>query len=70
MAWATETSTKTDRERILGPGGGDRVHAIEYKWLEALQTTTLYAYRLPAKHFHPIGTSTPNAHVATKPITP
>ncbi|HEX6352216.1 DUF6886 family protein [Actinophytocola sp.] len=70
MAWATKSSTRADRERVLGPGGGDRVHAIEYGWLEAMRTVRLYAYRLPAKPFHPIGTPVPNAHVSTKPVTP
>jgi uncharacterized protein DUF6886 len=70
MAWATRTSTRADRERVLGPGGGDRVHAIEYGWLEALRTIKLYAYRLPASDFYPIGTPVPNAHVATKTVVP
>jgi hypothetical protein len=33
MAWIAERTTMDDRDRILGPGGGDRVHAIEYGWL-------------------------------------
>lgn len=70
MAWATETSTRADRDRILGPGGGDRVHAIEYGWLEAMRTIKLYAYRLPATNFYPIGTPVPNAHVSMKPVVP
>ncbi len=70
MAWATTASTRADRDRVLGPGGGDRVHAIGYGWLEAMRTVRLYAYRLPAKSFHPIGTPVPNAHVATRPVAP
>ncbi|MBB4911201.1 DUF6886 family protein [Actinophytocola algeriensis] len=70
MAWATETSTRPDRDRVLGPGGGDRVHAIEYGWLEAMRTVKLYAYRLPAAAFRPIGTPVPNAHVSTRAVTP
>ena len=27
------------------------MHAIEYAWLEAMRTTTLYAYRRPAEKF-------------------
>lgn len=46
------------------------MHAIEYGWLEAMRTVRLYAYRLPATDFHPIGTPVPNAHVATKPVVP
>lgn len=70
MAWTTETSSGVDRDRILGPGGGERVHAIEYGWLEAMRAIKLYAYRLPAKDFYPIGTPVPTAHVSTKPVTP
>jgi hypothetical protein len=63
-------TTRADRDRILGPGGGDRVHAVEYGWLEALRTVRLYAYRLPAADFRPIGTPVPNAHVSTKTVIP
>jgi hypothetical protein len=70
MAWANPATTQSDRDRILGPGGGDRVHAIEYGWLEAMRTVRLYAYRLPAADFHPIGTPVPNAHVSTKTVLP
>ena len=39
MAWVTESTVDDDRERILGPGGGTRVHAIEHSWLKAMSTT-------------------------------
>jgi hypothetical protein len=70
MAWATEGSTPVDRERILGPGCGERVHAVEYRWLDAMRTVGLYAYRLPADRFRPIGEPVPHAVVATDPIEP
>ena len=35
MAWRTPVTAADDAARILGPGGGDRVHGIEYRWLEA-----------------------------------
>jgi hypothetical protein len=70
MAWANPTTTRADRDRILGPGGGDRVHAIEYGWLAAMRSVRLYAYRLPAAEFHPIGTPVPNAHVSTRAVEP
>jgi hypothetical protein len=28
-------------ERIVGPGGGVRVHAVEYAWLERIQTAAV-----------------------------
>jgi hypothetical protein len=70
MAWTTPTTSDADRDLILGPGGGRRVHAVEYRWLDALRTTTLYAYRLPAGRFQPFGTPVPNAHVATELVEP
>jgi hypothetical protein len=70
MAWVTPGTTVADRDRIVGPGCGDRVHAIEYGWLDAMRTVTLYAYRLPASQFAPFGDPVPNAHVATSPVLP
>lgn len=67
MAWTTPATTAADRDRIIGPGGGDRVHAIEYGWLDALRTSTVYAYRLPADPFTNHGD---HAHVATVAVTP
>lgn len=70
MAWRTPDTTQADADHVLGPGGGRRVHAVEYGWLDALRTTRLYAYRLPATRFRPIGAPAPHAHVATEPVEP
>jgi hypothetical protein len=70
MAWVTESTMDHDRERILGPGGGIRVHAIEHSWLKAMSSTRLYAYRLPAEPFRPFGEPVPHAVVATIPVEP
>ncbi|GAA5184334.1 hypothetical protein GCM10023322_25590 [Rugosimonospora acidiphila] len=70
MAWVTETSSLVDRERILGPGGGERMHAVEYGWLEAMRRVRLFAYRLPADLFRPFGAPVPHAMVAAEPVTP
>jgi hypothetical protein len=69
MAWTGPRTTDADRDRIVGAGGGERVHAIEYDWLDAIRTAELYAYRLPAAPFRSIGA---NAHalVADEPVTP
>jgi uncharacterized protein DUF6886 len=69
MAWTVPTTTDTDRDRIIGTGCGERVHAIEYRWLDALRTTRLYAYRLPATPFVPFGEHG-HAQVTTVPVTP
>jgi hypothetical protein len=70
MAWIGPRTTVEDRERVLGPGGGERVHAIEYGWLEAMRTVRLYAYRLPAAPFRPIGKPRPHAMVAESDVVP
>jgi hypothetical protein len=70
MAWATPAASAVDCERILGPGGGERVHAIEYGWLEAVRTVRLFAYRLPGDRFRPFGEPVPHAVVATEPVEP
>ncbi|MFD6156176.1 DUF6886 family protein [Nocardia sp. NPDC060256] len=70
MAWITADTTAADRAAIIGPGGGERVHAIEYGWFDQLRSVTLYAYRLPAALFRPFGDPVPHAHVATVPVEP
>jgi hypothetical protein len=70
MAWVTPTTSRPDRERVLGPGGGARVHAIEYAWVERLATVELFAYRLPAGSFEPRGEPVPFAFVSRVPVEP
>jgi hypothetical protein len=70
MAWSVATTTAADRDRIIGPGCGERVHAIEYGWLDAIRRVRLYAYRLPAAVFRPIGEPVPHAMVATEQVEP
>lgn len=70
-AWVGRGTTVGDRDRILGPGGGDRVHAVEYGWLEAMRTTRLYAYRFAEAGFRPFpfDHEHPHAWVATETVT-
>lgn len=69
MAWETHATTAADRDRIVGAGCGERVHAVEYGWLEALRTVRLYAYRLDAGRFRPFGgPGSPHACVAAEPV--
>jgi hypothetical protein len=70
MAWVTPGTKAEDREHIIGPGGGTRVHAIEHAWLAPMLTVELYGYRLPAEAFRPFGDPVPHAFVATMPVTP
>ena len=70
-AWAGPQTTEEDRARILGPGA-DRVHAVEYRWLDRLRTTQLYAYRFAAADFRPFpfDADRPHAWVATTAVVP
>lgn len=70
MAWVGPRTTAADRLRILGPGGGDRVHAIEHRWLDAFLSAELFAYRLAAEDFRPFPSATPHAWVSTVPVRP
>lgn len=71
MAWTRPSSTAEDRALILGPGGGERVHAVEYGWLEAIRTVELYAYRFDAADFRPFGEAAqPHAYVSERPVAP
>jgi len=70
MAWPIADTTEADLGRIIGPGGGERVHAVEYGWLDRMRTTRLYAYRFDAGPFQPFGTPYPHAMVAVEPIPP
>ena len=69
LAWTGARTTEEDKARIIGPGCGERVHAVEYCWLKALMDVKLYAYRLPADDFVPIG-DPPHAVVAKVPVEP
>ena len=69
MAWTGPGTTGADRDRIVGAGCGERVHAIEYAWLPAMRRVELYAYRLPADRFRPIGMHS-HALTATEPVEP
>jgi hypothetical protein len=71
-AWVGPATTDDDRDRIVGRGGGDRVHAVEYAWLDRLRTTRLHAYRFAEADFRPfpIGSPHPHAWVATGEVTP
>lgn len=68
LAWALPTSTVEDRALLLGPGTG-RLHAIEYRWLTAMRTVQLYAYRFAAEDFAPFGEPV-SALIATEPVRP
>jgi hypothetical protein len=70
MAWLTPTTSAADREAVLGPGGGTRVHVVEYAWLERIRAVELYAYRLVASEFEPLGEPWTHAFVSTRAVEP
>jgi hypothetical protein len=72
LAWVGDETSDVDRDRIMGAGCGDRVHAIEYAWWEVMRTTELFAYRFAAGPFRPMAApgAPPHAQVATEPVVP
>ena len=72
MAWVVPTTTPADRLLLLGPGGGERVHAIEYGWLGSMTSVQLWAYRLPAETFSWVaeGPGEPAAVVSPTAVEP
>ena len=67
IAWAAEQTTAADRAAVLGPAA-ERVHVIEYGWLQAMQTTALYAYRFAASDFVPFQLHAYVSSVAVRPL--
>ncbi|MFB9684791.1 DUF6886 family protein [Amycolatopsis plumensis] len=65
MAWVEPSTTEADRAWL----GADRVHAIEYGWLEAMRTVSLFAYRFSSASFRAFGEHA-HAVVATVPVEP
>lgn len=79
LTWRTASSAAADVQRIIGPSGAPRLHAVEYAWLERMRAVRLYAYRLPAAPFRPfpepeparlLGEPVPTAQVAEVPVRP
>ena len=71
LAWRRPSTRAEDAVRVLGPGGGERVHAVEYAWLDRMRTARVHAYRLPAAPFRPVdGTPEPYAMVSTETVEP
>jgi hypothetical protein len=68
MAWAVRSSRPADVRGLLGSRGA-RVHAVERGWLQRMRDATLYAYRLPARPFRPLG-APPYAYVGTETVRP
>ena len=49
--WADSTTCDADVAAFLGGDRRRRVHAVEPEWLDAMRTTKVVAYRLPARTF-------------------
>src|SRR5215467_9892231 len=65
MAWAGPDTTDADRATVLGTAW--RVHAIEYGWLAAMASATLFRYPFDDRPFRRFED---HAWVATEPVTP
>ena len=53
LAWRRRQTDAVEADALLG-SDIDRVHVIEYPWLDALRTTTLFAYPFARRDFRPL----------------
>ncbi len=66
--WATPTSTPGDIDRFLGQTSARAVAAIEGAWLERMQMTRLFVYKMPAERFEPLHDA--GMYIARETVTP
>jgi hypothetical protein len=71
LLWPREDTTDADRERWFGASDARALAHIEYAWLDAMRTTTLYRYELPADAFELVGPEGgPGNYVSRVAVTP
>jgi hypothetical protein len=51
--WADGGTTGDDLDRFLGGDRSRRVHVVEPAWLDRMQSTRVFAYRIPEETFGP-----------------
>lgn len=51
MAWPSERTTPSDRDRFFGMTGAPLAIVVEGWWLDAIRSCRLYAYRMPTVTF-------------------
>ena len=66
--WAVPSSTPDDVARFLGHTNARAVAAIEGAWLERMQTTQMFVYKMPAQTFEPLHDA--GMHIAHETVTP
>jgi len=66
---ATSATTIEDRTGLIGPTNSPRVVAIERDWLDRVQTTPLWVYRLPGETFE-LQDSGAGYHVSREIVVP
>jgi hypothetical protein len=70
MAWMLPSTTAGDRDLVFGPGINQRVHTVEFGWLDAIIRCELFVYRLPADRFVPVEGDAPHAVVSVEQVRP
>jgi hypothetical protein len=70
MAWVLPSTTAGDRDLVFGPGINQRVHTVEFGWLDAIIRCELFVYRLPADRFVPVEGDAPHAVVSVEQVRP
>lgn len=54
LLWLTASTTDEDRAIWWGERDVSMIACVEWRWLEALRSTELFRYELPAERFRPI----------------
>lgn len=52
LLWPTPETTDEDLRRWFGGNPETRIACIEWRWLEAMHTTSLFRYEMEPGHFH------------------
>ncbi len=54
LLWPTEQTTDADLERWFGGDQNARIACIEWRWLPAMHSTSLYRYEMDPARFRPL----------------
>jgi len=67
--YATSKSNKEDIEKFIGPTCAAFIVAVENKWLQVIQQTTLYVYELPSANFYLLDECA-GYYISTRSVSP
>lgn len=69
LLWLTPSTTDEDRDAWWGERTASMIACVEWRWLDAIRSTELFRYELPAGTFRPVETDS-WMHVSDEDVTP